>query len=900
MSPKVQGRTVEDVLSAFRSSPDGLSDAEAARRLVEFGPNAIERFARTPPMVRLLRQLVHLFALILWVAAALALFAALRQPGRGMGTLAAAIVAVILINGLFSFWQERRAERALESLERLLPSDVVAVRQGRLEKVEARHLVPGDVFLVEGGQRVPADARVIEATALRVNNATLTGESVPLWRDARPSGEDDPTRASNILLAGTSAVSGSARALVVATGSHTEFARLARLAQMQSEEPSPLQREVVRVSRVIAILATSVGIVFFFAGLAMGAPLSADILFAIGLIVANVPEGLLPTLTLALAMAAQRMARRNVIVRHLPAVEALGATTTICTDKTGTLTENSMAVRALYLGGRIHDVEGQGRLEALARRFPRFFEIAFYCENITEAGGPARHELLGDPTEIALMEMARGAVGSPPQRRRVAEIPFDPDRRRLSIACEHGRESTLYTKGALEALLPLCTHFVREGEPEPLSEGQRGALVRAEAELAERGLRVLALAYRDLPAGKQPAPLEAELILVGLAGLEDPPRREVPEAIRRCREARIRVIMLTGDHPRTASSIARQIGLVSRPDCRVITGDEVEHMKDTSLQLALDGEVIFARLRAHQKTRIVQALRRKNEVVAVTGDGVNDAPALRAADIGIAMGRTGTDVARESADIVLADDNFASIVGGVEEGRAVYANIRKFMTYVLSSNVPELVPYLGYFLLGIPLPLTVIQVLAVDLGTDMLPALALGAEAPEPHLMRDGPRPRSERLLSWGVLLRAYGFLGVMEAAAAMAAYFFVLSGHGWALGDSLAADDPLYRKATSACLLGIVAMQVVNAFLCRSDRESSFGGHPFRNRMLLAGIALELLLVAVFLYTSVGHGVLQTAPLAVEVWIFLAPFALAMLAAEELRKVVVRRSRWRPAASRS
>jgi magnesium-transporting ATPase (P-type) len=407
--------------------------------------------------------------------------------------------------------------------------------------------------------------------------------------------------------------------------------------------------------------------------------------------------------------------------------------------------------------------------------------------------------------------------------------------------------------------------------------------------MAHKGLRVLAFAWQELN-NHDLSVAEERMILAGLVGLEDPPRAEVPEAIRRCRDAGIKTIMVTGDHPQTGAAIAREIGLVESANPRLITGEELHHLSDIQLQLALDApEIIFARVAADQKLRIVRALKRKREIVAVTGDGVNDAPALRKADIGIAMGRSGSDVARESADIILLDDNFATIVAAIEEGRTVYSNIRKFLTYILTSNIPELVPYLAFVLFRIPLPLTIIQILVVDLGTDLLPALALGCEKPDPRTMKQPPRSRRERLLAGSVLARAYGWLGPMQATAGMAAFFFVLLKGGWHYGDELSTGNPLYLKATTACLTAIVVMQIVNLFICRSTRESAFHSGLLDNKLIPAGIAVEIGLILFIGYTPWGNALFGTAPIPIVVWLFVIPFAVAMLALEELRKWIFR-----------
>ncbi len=888
MNPTIARVSTEEAIAGLESTPQGLAAAEAARRLQHHGPNRIEAPAREPLLLGLLREFTHFFALILWIAAGLAFIAEAYGPGEGMRELGLAIVGVVLVNGAFSFWQEYRAERALTALRALLPQQVRVLRDGQVHALAAEALVPGDVILLEEGDKVPADCRLLEGFGLRVNTATISGESLPMARSAEPCADTDPLTATNLLLAGTLVVAGRGRALVHATGMHTEFGRIAHLTQTAGETPSPLQREIARVSRLVALLATGLGVVFFGIGHWMGLPFLANLMFAIGIIVANVPEGLLPTVTLSLAMATQRMARRNALVRHLPAVEALGSTTVICSDKTGTLTQNRMAVRRVHAGGAFHAAEDwttAGAAPACAH--PRLLATARLCHDLKPRADGAPP--LGDPMELALYQWA-GASGCAPTRLRlVDELPFDTERKRMSVVVETDGERVLHCKGAPETVLPLCAEVWLEGRARPLDEAGRAALVAAQRTMARAGLRVLALAHRVLAEGEAAA--EAALVLDGLVGLEDPPRPEVPEAVARCREAGVRVIMITGDHPDTALAIAREIGLVRGERPALLRGGEIARCTPAQLQAALAApELVCARATAEQKLRIVEALQRRGEVVAVTGDGVNDAPALKRADIGIAMGRIGTDVAKEAADIVLLDDHFASIVNAIEEGRAVFANIRKFLSYILSSNIPEIVPYLAFVLLRIPLPLTVIQILAVDLGTDMLPALALGAEPPDRELMRQPPRPRGERLLNGPLLARAYLFLGPLEAVAALASFFFVLEGAGWRYGEPLAGRDPLYLEATTACLTAIVLAQVANLVLCRHP-HASLARYGLRgNPLLFVGLAVELLVILAIVYTPLGQRLFGTAPLPAEVWFRAALFAAAMVVLEELRKRIVRR----------
>jgi calcium-translocating P-type ATPase len=586
------------------------------------------------------------------------------------------------------------------------------------------------------------------------------------------------------------------------------------------------------------------------------------------------------------------MAKRHVLIRHLPAVEALGSTTVICTDKTGTLTQNRMAVKQILLGQSILTVPMIERDAELARAYAPFFLTAALCHDLRESSGPRGRELLGDPMEIALVDMAGAGLIGRPSHARLDEIPFDAERMRLSAIHAGPEGPVLYCKGAPEAVLALCSRQLVDGEARAFGQRERESVTVAQETMAAGGLRVLALAYRPLPANWEHAELECDLIFAGLAALEDPPRPEVPAAICKCREAGIKVIMVTGDHAHTAQAIARAIGMVQSNEAVTVTGEQLRKLSATQLQLALDApEIIFARVSADDKRRIVEALKHKQHIVAVTGDGVNDAPALRSAHIGIAMGIAGTDVAREAADMVLLDDNFASIVGAVEEGRAVFDNIRKFLTYILTHNVAELVPYLAFVLFRIPLPLTPIQVLCIDMGTDSLTALGLGVERPDPKVMRRPPRAAREPLLNWPLALRAYLFLGLLEAAAAMAAFFFVLERGGWRYGETLAVGDSLYLQATTACLGAIIVMQIANVFLCRSESRSAFETGLRGNPLILWGVVLEVGLIALIAYTPWGNALIGTAPIGGEVWLFVLPFAIGLLALEEVRKWIVRRT---------
>lgn len=879
---RIQALSREEVLQALVTSEGGLSQVEARRRLQDYGFNEIKEVRRTPLYLRFLSQFTHFLALLLWLAAGLCFLSDYLSPAEGMLPLGLAIVGVIVINAIFTFIQEYRAERAVAALKQLLPFTVAVVREGATQPIPARDVVPGDVIFLEEGDKVPADARLLGANRLMVNNAPLTGESEPRPRSAEPFGGeylDSP----NMVFAGTLVVSGNGRAVALATGMATEFGKIAHLTGAVEPGLSPLRQEIVRVTRVVAAIAITMGLSFFFLGWVMGRSFWHNFLFTVGLIVANVPEGLLPTVTLALAMGSQRLAGKKALVKNLASVEALGSVTVICSDKTGTLTQNRMAVRRLWLPA-VPAEEEEVVLETLRK-------IAYFCTNASYVEG----EYHGDPTEVAILKEARERGGDLPGER-LGEVPFDSERKRMTTVTRVKGETLVFTKGALETLLPCCTGLLKGKAAAALRDTELKVLEKAYQDLMDAGLRVMAFAYKSLGVGEilredqGVETWEEGLTLVGLMGLEDPPRPEVKEAIRTCRRAGLRVIMITGDAGRTALALAREIGLVGE-NPTVIDDRAWRTMSDEDLcrVLALP-EVIFARMTPQHKLRLVSLLKEEGERVAVTGDGVNDAPALKKADIGIAMGLTGTDVAREAADMVLLDDNFATIVRAVEEGRGVFENIRKFISYIFASNIPEIVPYLAYIIFQIPLPLTILQILAVDLGTDIFPALALGAEKPSAGMMRQPPRSPEERLLRPGLLVRAYLFLGPVEALAAMAGYFFVLYAGGWEWGQSLTPNNPLYLTATTACLAAIIVTQIGNVFACRSFTESVFSLGFFSNRLVLFGIATEMLLALLIIYHPWGNRVFGTAPLSWDVWLLLLPFSVGLLLLEELRKLLVRR----------
>ena len=902
----------EEVFSLFESTPEGLTSEEASRRLEEHGRNVIEKKRGTPLWRKFAYNFTHFFAIMLWVGGILAFVGKMPELGY-------ACFAVIVINAAFTFWQEYKAEKAIESLQKILPKKARVVRDGTEEEIDAEELVPGDLILLEAGNSISADARLVAVTEMTVNNSALTGESEPQTRrsDALDIEKAAIADLPNLLFAGTSVSSGSGKAVIYATGMATELGKIAGLTQEVKEEPSPLQREMSKITKVLAVIATSLGILFFCLGaFVMHMPKAKSFMFMIGIIVANVPEGLLPTVTLALAMGTQRMAKRNALIKKLSSVETLGCTTVICTDKTGTLTTNEMTVREIWVANRNIEVRGVGyeptgefRVdgrppgETDTKALLKLLRIASFCNN-SRLTPPKEDKdqwnVLGDPTEGALLVSAtkfkfdyeKELILYP----RHYEIPFDSRRKRMTTAhlAKPGVEALV--KGAPVEVLDLCTSIWEPEGVRPLTEDDRETVRRQNDEYARRALRVLGFAYRDLPDVRkhyEAEEVERELTFVGLAGMMDPPRPEVEQAVQECRTAGIKVIMITGDYGVTAESIARRIGLVRGSSVPVISGLDTDEMTDEELGDALEQpEVIFARVSPEHKMRIAQVLKSRGEIVAMTGDGVNDAPALKAADIGVAMGIAGTDVAKDAAEMILTDDNFASIVNAVEEGRAVYDNIKRFVTYILASNVPELIPFLIYVIAKVPLPLTVMQILAVDLGTDLLPALALGTEKPEPGIMNRPPRSRKERLLSKRLLARAYGFLGMIEAVTSISAFFFVYWMSGWrpSMGvAAMASTGAVYVMATTACHHTIVTSQIGNGFACRTERESIFKVGFTSNRFYLWGILSELLILVMFLYVPPFPGFFGFEPVSIWVWLFMFAMIPVPLIADEVRKALVR-----------
>jgi calcium-translocating P-type ATPase len=890
------------LLRDLRTTEHGLSSREAARRLVQYGPNVLERRGGVRWPGEIARQLTHPLALLLWVAAALS-FAV------GSQTVGIAVVLVIILNAAFAFAQELQAERAVEALAQYMPQRATVLRDGTPTVIEATGLVPGDVAVLTEGERIAADMRLLSG-ALEVDLSALTGESVPVARTAElHDGAVSRLKARDLVFSGTICTGGEARAVAYATGMHTELGRIAALSERVKPEPSPLERQVRRVAWLIAGIAVAMAIAFVpVAIFGAGLSLHNSVVFAVGLLAGNVPEGLLPVITLALAVAVGLLARRDALVKRLSAVETLGCTDVICTDKTGTLTENRMRPVQAWAPGLEVRLDAEGTWPAT----PGLSELAQAAASCNNAQLGPDGQAAGDPTEVALLYAARSLGADIRADRREArrrhQYNFDPQRKLMTTLDLDDTGGWFHTKGAPEAVLPLCVRVLSAGGAEqPLPDARRGQITGQVEAYAQRGLRVLALARRAAPAaGAAPAREEAEreLCFLGLVTMVDPPRPEAAGAIARCHGAEIRVNMITGDHPLTAAAIARQVG-IGGEDPLIVNAEQLDYRHEKELREILSSgrEVIFARASPEAKLHIAEELQAEGHVVAMTGDGVNDAPALRRADIGVAMGLSGTDVAREAATMALTDDNFATIVTAVEAGRVVYDNVRKFIIYIFAHATPEVVPFLVFALAGgaVPLPLTVLQLLAFDVGTETLPSLALGRDPAEPGIMRRPPRKRSEGVIRPPMLVRAWLFLGLMVAGLSVAGFFYVLTQAGWHPGDATGAGTQFhhaYQQATTMTFLGMIFGQIGTAFAVRTQRASLWSVGAFSNRYLLLAIAAELAVAAVLVYAPPLQALLGTAALPGRYLLLLLPYPLIVWGADELRKYILRRTAGQPAGA--
>ncbi|MBN8625566.1 MAG: cation-translocating P-type ATPase [Planctomycetes bacterium] len=839
--------TVRELVLQTLSSNEqtGLSASQVTAARAQFGWNELAAAVAEPAWKRFLAQFRDVVVWILMIAAVI-------SGAMSEWTDTAAILAIVLLNALLGFFQEEKAEQALAALQSLAAPTAKVIRDGKLVSIPARELVPGDLLEIEAGDNVPADLRLLTAFSVRVQEASLTGESLPVEKVAELLLPESTPLADrrNMTYMSTVLANGQGRGVVVATGMRTEIGRIAGMLQAYEREPTPLQRQLVGVGRAMVLVCLALVGVIFFLGVLHGNSWLEALLSSVSLAVAAVPEGLPAVVTTTLALGLQRMARRNALVRKLPSVETLGCVSVICSDKTGTLTRNEMTVRELLAGGVHYRVTGsgyapQGEFFMIASgREPSVdltddqdaqvaLRVAAYCNHAQVQPGKAEGtwNVIGDPTEGALIVLAmKGALTSRERKPQVVqELPFDSDRKAMSVLLEEDSSRRVqYTKGAPEGILAGCVTERRDNQVVALTDERRREIIQANVEMASRALRVLALASRD-DAGTEPTIDEQSLTFVGLVGMIDPPREEVKQAVVRCRMAGIRPVMITGDHPATACAIARELGIASASD-HIVTGQDLDAMSDDELAANVEQIAVYARVAPEHKLRVVRAWKSRGEIVAMTGDGVNDAPAVKAADIGIAMGVSGTDVTREAAAMVLMDDNFASIVNAVEEGRAIYDNIQKFLIFLLSCNAGELMLMLFASLLGWPIPLLPVQLLWINLVTDGLPALALAMEPPEPDLMRRRPRRSNESMLSWslgGVVIGQ----GLLLAAVGLAAFWF---------GYDQESDLDQARTMTF-CV--VVYGELFRALAARSRIWTFWQLGPWTNPYVFAAVAISALL---------------------------------------------------------
>ncbi|MGB9886228.1 MAG: cation-translocating P-type ATPase [Moorellales bacterium] len=855
-----------EVLAAFGTRPGfGLTEQQARQRNRIFGPNRLPGGKRVSPVRLLLNQFANFMVIVLLVAVLISALA-------GEVVDACTVLAIVLINAVLGFIQEYRAERSLEALREMSAPQATVLRGGRVQRVAAAEVVPGDILLLEAGDRVAADARILESSALEVDESLLTGESVPVAKTpATLEGEVPLAERFNMVFQGTVITRGRGSAVVVATGKRSELGQVAELLQSAVETDTPLQKRMGELGRwlVLACLGLCLGVVLV--GIYRGIGLYTMLMAGVSLAVAAIPEGLPAVVTVCLALGVQRMLRRRAIVRRLPAVETLGCTTVICSDKTGTLTANQMTVREVFVGDRRYEVTGEGYSEegeflSAGRKtvrpdpdLERLLTAVVCCNNSRRQRRRGRWEIIGDPTEAALLTAAAKAgirtEDVEGKSIRVAELPFASERRRMTVVCrEGGRRLVAYVKGATEAVLPLCRHYQNHGRLEPLGEERIREVLDTERRMASQGLRVLAVAFRYLPEERAVSDPERDLVFLGLVGMLDPPRPAVRRALELCRQAGIRVIMVTGDHRETAWAVARELGIAEKEE-QVVTGAELDRLADVEVVAGLKHWRVLARVSPQHKLRLVRLLRAQGEIVAVTGDGVNDAPAIKEADIGVAMGGSGTEVAKEAAAMVLVDDNFATLVAAVEEGRAIYSNLRKFVRYLLSCNLGEVLTMWGALLLGLPLPLVPLQILWMNLLTDGLPALALSLEPASPSLMQRPPRTPGESLFAGG-LGKSIILGGAEIALVTLGAFVFSL----WAGGGNL-------EQARAVAFSTLVFCQLAYVFVCRWEPGSDLP-ELHSNSWLLAAVAVSAIMQFLVVQWRPLGGVFHTAPLAVEQWL--------------------------------
>src|SRR5690554_5137123 len=895
--------TGEEVAKAVQTNTQtGLAPTEAEQRMESCGPNSLLKRETLSPWRLFFSEFTDFMVLVL-------LGAVIVSGALGEWEDAVTILAIVFINAVLGFLQEFRAERALEALKELSAPQARVVRGGRVRVIPATQVVPGDILCIEAGDRVAADARLIDGTGLEADESPLTGESIPVEKDILPLGGAELGLGDrrNLVYAGTTITRGRGRGIIIATGMKTELGMIAGLLESSESGPTPLQRRLDQLGKILVLICIIVCLLVGFLGLWRGESFRFVFLSAVSLAVAAIPEGLPAIVTISLAMGVQRMIRRKVIIRHLPAVETLGCANVVCSDKTGTLTQNQMTVTRVILNGdeltvtgkgfstegdfqwkdRIINLTGNRRMNTnikggLVYRDPeglqRLLLTGLYCNNSrleAEKTG-AKCRVVGDPTEGSLLVLASKGGVQRGKGKRVGEIPFTSERKRMSVLVAEDKKDSegknLYVKGAADLILELSTSIRWEGRIEPLRPYHQKLMRQAVEGLAKQALRVLALAYKPWNnTGKLTEDEENGLIFLGLVGMMDPPRPEIKEAVAVCKEAGIRTVMITGDFPTTARAIGKELGLL-RPGGLTLTGKDLDHMSASELSNIVEQVDVFARVNPHHKLEVVRAFKNRGAVVAMTGDGVNDAPAVKEADIGVAMGISGTDVTKEASDMVIADDNFATIVAAVEEGRGIYSNIRKFIRYLLGCNIGEILTMFLASLAGMPIPLLPIQILWTNLVTDGLPAVALGVEPTEKELMNQSPRPPDEgvfsRGLGWKIL-----FQGITIGIMTVTLFFLAM----W-LGADL-------REARTIAFSSLVFSQLSYVFACRSETRALRKISAWENPFLLGAVFISALMQLFVIYTPVLQSIFQTSALTMRGWLLVFASAVtSVLMAETVR----------------
>lgn len=873
---------VQDVLQLLSVSPKGLANAEADKRREQVGENRLNEAEQTSLLTLFFNQFRDFMVLVL-------LAATLVSGLLGEHADAITIIAIIIVNGILGFFQELRAEKSLASLKQLTAPTATVLRDGKKVSVPALDLVPGDILFLEAGDRVPADVRVLDSASLEAEESALTGESLPVQKLNAPVVDGNATLGDrkNMCYMGTLITRGKGTAVVCETGMHTEMGLIADLIQTAEDTETPLQRRLEQLGKILVYVALGITAVVVATGVFHGNSLYTMFLAGVSLAVAAIPEGLPAIVTVALALGVQRMIKRKAIVRKLPSVETLGCATVICSDKTGTLTQNKMTVQRVFVGGQFYDISGTGynpdgeflfggkAIDPHRRTdLKRLLEVSVLCNNALLTQDTAKKHpdwmIQGDPTEGALMVLGakaglRGEEMDAAQPR-IDELPFDSTRKMMSVLTRDQKgELFMLTKGAPDVLLDRCGYMLIDGKVTPLTHSLRKGILGANHAMGTEALRCLALAYRPLKSEQQfrSHDPEQDLIFIGMVGMIDPPRPEVFDAIARCKKAGIKTVMITGDHQVTAEAIARQLGILQGGGLTV-NGQDLYNMSDRELQERVDDIFVYARVSPEHKLRIVKALQANGHVVAMTGDGVNDAPAIKAADIGIAMGLGGTDVAKDASSLILSDDNFATIVAAIEEGRSIYDNIRKFIRYLLASNVGEIVTMFLAMILALPLPLVPIQILWVNLVTDGLPAIALGVDPAEKGIMNRPPRNVRESIFARGLGFKILS-RGILIGIATLAVFWF-----------SLQMEPDNLIKAQSMAFVTLVMAQLIHVFDCRSVEGGIFSRNLFENKWLIWSVLSSVLLLLGVMYIPAFQPVFRTVPLGGVDWLIVL-FAAAV-----------------------